>query len=117
MLAGGVRTETRRSTELIVRAAPATRSGSDDVNPGYYWPVTYARRICCDPTRDSARACPAGGGPDRGSVPLRGTGRREASGVVAVEDGFLIVFNDSRNVGRIGRDLTATAGHRVIVPS
>lgn len=49
--------------------------------------------------------------------PSGGTGRMEASGVVAVEDGFLIVFDDSRNVGRIGRDLTATAGHRVIVPS
>ena len=37
--------------------------------------------------------------------PAGGAGRMEASGVLTVDDEFLVIFDDSRNIGRIGPDL------------
>jgi len=48
--------------------------------------------------------------------PAGGAGRMEASGVLTVDDEFLVVFDDSRNIGRIGRDLSETAGNVIIRP-
>lgn len=48
--------------------------------------------------------------------PNGGAGRMEASGVLTIDDGFLIVFDDSRNIGRIGRELDDTRHNVMITP-
>ena len=49
--------------------------------------------------------------------PAGGAGRMEASGVLANEQGFLVIFDDSRNIGGVGADLADPAGNVVITPS
>ena len=49
-----------------------------------------------------------------GLFPAGGAGRMEASGVLAMDDGFLVVFDDSRNIGVIRSDLAHPSGNRVI---
>ena len=48
--------------------------------------------------------------------PSGGAGRMEASGVLTIDDGFLMVFDDSRNIGRIGRDLGDETDNVIITP-
>jgi len=44
-------------------------------------------------------------------------GRMEASGVLADDKGFLVIFDDSRNIGRVGPDLADPVGNVVITPT
>src|ERR1044071_938566 len=88
------------------------------VNPGYYWPVTYARSVIMG-TRPAQvpELIPVADAGIAELFPDGGAGRMEASGVLTVDDGFLVVFDDSRNVGVIGSDLSQPTGNRVITPA